>query len=292
MKGNWDHLRYFNALASHGTLSEAARHLGVSHSTVQRHINAFEQELQVQLFYNGASGFKLTSAGKTLHLETADIQRTLTTLSTRLANTDEQLSGQVSITVPDTIGHFIIPDLLQSLTRHYPKIDFSISVLNKLSNIADLEADIAIRTGGNPAANLIGRQAGNISLAVCASKNYLSQHALTPDSALGTANNFIMLDDSFDRETFHRWLPKSTDDKQIIRVNGFLTAWRLCSADMGLTLLPAYLLKHDNNIEEIVSKTLPDNNPLWILSHADLRDSSRVKAVRQHLTEKLTALFG
>jgi DNA-binding transcriptional LysR family regulator len=299
LKTNWDHLRFFNALASHGTLSEAARQLGVSHSTVQRHISAFEQELQVQLFYNATSGYKLTPAGHTLYTETADIQRTLLALSSRLANTDNELRGRVSITVSDTIGYFVVPDLLVSLYRAYPKIEFSVSVLNQLSNISDLEADIAIRTGDQPGADLIGRQTGTITFAVCASREYLATHTLTTDNALKNANDFIALDNSFDNASFFNWLPANllqsepadTCDKRYMTVNGFLSAWRLCSAGLGLALLPAYLLKHDSNLQQVNCRKLPKATPLWVLSHADLRDSNRTKAVRKHLIERLSVLF-
>lgn len=291
MKTNWDHLRYFNALANHGTLTATARQLGVSHSTVQRRIAAFEDELRVQLFLHTGNGYKLTRAGETLYSETADIQRTLSSISSRLTGSDDELNGKVSITMSDTIGYFLLPTILRELCKQYPGIEFSVSVKNSLSDIRNLEADIAIRTGSKPPPDLIGRKVGKVSFAVCASTEYLAKHNLDARTALHGAHDYIRLVDNFRDAGFTNWIPDIDPEKNIVCVGGFLTAWRLCNSGIGLSLLPAYLLDHDSTLVEINGAAIPETNNLWVLSHSDLRDSVRVKAVRQHLTDKLRQTF-
>src|SRR5207244_12355309 len=61
---NWDDLRYFLAVARMGTLSAAADQLGTEHTTVARHIQALEDELNSRLFHKRNSGCGLTEAGE------------------------------------------------------------------------------------------------------------------------------------------------------------------------------------------------------------------------------------
>jgi len=287
MNSNWDHLRFFNALAESETHSEAAKRLGVSHSTVQRHISALESELNVQLFFNTSSGFQLTDAGKTLYEETSQIPTALRKISSLISGADDQMAGSVSITVPDTVGHFLLPKILLEFQDQHPDITFSIKVVNKLSDIQNFEADLAIRTGAKAPEELIGRKVGKIRFAVCTSANYLAKHSLTADDVLSNAMHFIVLDDSFSNHLVN-WMPgEGSPERSIITVNGFLSAWRLCHCGFGLTLLPSYILKHDAQLAEVPNVTVSIENPVWVLSHKDLRDSARIKSVRHHLVENL-----
>ncbi len=292
MDSNWDNLRYFNALARHATLSQAARELGVSHSTVQRHITAFESELKVQLFNHAASGYKLTSAGEALFRETTTIQQTLRALSSRITDSADDIQGNVSITVTDTIGHFILPVILKNLQGLFPELLFSVVVANRLSNLQELETDIAIRSGKEPGADLIGRRVGTLRFAVCSTVDYMQTHTLCASDGVAKAKHAILLDQSFAVTHFHDWLPQSVQQRHLTRVNGFLTAYQLCRAGLGITLLPAYIMHHDRQLVELDCQNVPEGNSLWVLSHADLRDSPRVKAVRQYLAEQLGEVFG
>ncbi len=56
-KENWDDLRYILAVAEHGSVSATARHLGVNHATVLRHVAAFEARHQIELFEKSARGY-------------------------------------------------------------------------------------------------------------------------------------------------------------------------------------------------------------------------------------------
>ncbi len=291
MNTNWDNLRYFNALAQHGTLSEAARQIGVSHSTVQRHITSFESELNVRLFQVSASGYTLTSAGETLYQETLAIQQSLNSVSSRLETSEGAIQGAVSITVPDTIGHFLLPDILGKLQDRYPKISYNVSIINQISKIEEFEADIAIRTGQQAPADLIGRCAGEVRFAVCTTHSYLNKHALTSENCLNKGQHFIQLDNNFAAATFYAWQPAKEDRASGIYTNGFLNAYRYCRAGLGIALLPAYILDFDSDLVALPCNDLPTPNQLWVLSHADLRDTNRVKAVRQILAEELSLVF-
>ena len=66
MRGSWDDLRYVLAVAEHGSVAKAGRHLGVNHATVLRHISGFEERHEVRLFERLPSGYALTDEGQKL----------------------------------------------------------------------------------------------------------------------------------------------------------------------------------------------------------------------------------
>jgi len=291
MKWNWDHLRYFNKLAQQGTLSATARDLSVSHSTVQRHIASLEDELNVKLFNHTSSGYQLTDAGEKLHQETTGIQRVLSAISSHITGTDDELIGTVTVTVTDTVGHFLLPSIVHAAQLQFPQINLAVKIENQRSNIQNFEADIAIRTCTNPSAELIGRKIGDFQFALCATQDYLSENKLEITHAATQAEDFIQLDSSFSGAHFYGWAPRTKSYKNVTLINGFHGAYQLCKAGVGISLLPAYLAHIDKELIVLPCSSLPHGNELWLLSPAELRNASRVRVIRQLLYDYLTGQF-
>ncbi len=291
MNWNWDHLRYFHILTQHGTLSAAARQLDVSHSTVQRHILALERELNVKLFNHTSNGYVLTKSGAKLQQRTNEIQHELEAISTQIFGADSELAGQVTLTVTDTIGHFLLPTITSLIHDRLPEISLSLNIQNQRSDIQNFEADIAIRTCVNPPSDLIGRKIGDIRFSLFAASDYLNKHHLNSADAAHKAPDLIQLDESFSDTVFHDWWPETNQAENKIRINGFLGAYRLCQAGKGLALLPSYIAQFDHSLMSIDCHNLPRHNELWLLSPAELRETARIRTIRQLLFEKLRPYF-
>ena len=287
---NWDDLRYFNALAQYQTLSETARRLDVSHTTVQRHIANFEHNLQLKLFLQSSTGFNLTAAGKLLFHETSRMQRALKKISHQITDESDELSGVVKLSVSDTFGHFVMPDVIRRIQRLYPKLQIHLIVTNQHSNMQVFDVDIALRASNHPPEELVGRQVGPVKFAMCASREYLKQHGLNAKNASKNAQHVIVLDQNFSKTRFFELMPPSGTDKAVTTVNGFLAAYRLCIANLGITLLPEYIVKLESELVRL-EPSINLKNRLWILSHAELRDTPRIRAVRQELFTHLQKLL-
>ena len=125
---NWDHLRYFLAVARTGTLSAAAEQLGTEHTTVARHIQALEDELNSRFFHKSNSGYGLTDAGERL-LAGAEAMESAYVFAKAAASSEaETITGTVRIGAPDGFGSvFLAPRSRHSSTaipssksRFYP----------------------------------------------------------------------------------------------------------------------------------------------------------------------------
>ena len=292
MKYNWDNIRFFLALAENRTLSGAGKELGVSHSTVQRRINAFEQELNTQLFNRTDSGYIKTAAGDALYREATHVQSTLHAISRQISDADDLVSGEVVITSTDTLSYFLLPKIVEACNRQYPELTIYLEMTNSLSNLQNLQADIAVRTCEDPPVNLIGRKVGSIEFAVCASKEYIKAHNLKQFPKHTSDYHFVMLDTSYAEARFYRWLDERVDSQSKVTVtNAMLSAAGLCDAGLGLCMLPTYLLKSFSELQVVPYDGEQVTVDLWILSHRDLRDTARVRAVRQLLYDHLKPWF-
>ena len=291
MHWNWDHIRFFLALAEQGTLSLSARALDVSHSTVLRRIRQLETELNTQLFDHTNSGYTLTSAGKTLHTEALKMRSTMSALSREIAGADNQMAGEVVITTTDTLAQHVLPDLLTQLAEKYAGINFTLHMANGLSDMGNRDADIAVRTGKQPPGNLIGRQVGQIHFIAVASEQYMTKQGITAFLTNMEAHRFIALDESYSAAPFYQWLRKSIgQSSSITKVNNFLTAAALARASLGITVLPSYMLSAETNLVNLATTTPIPCNDLWVLSHSDARNTEKVRVVRQYLYEELPKL--
>lgn len=292
MNWNWDHLRFFLALAEKHTLTLAAKDLDVSHSTVLRRIKAFEQELETHLFDHTSSGYSLTRAGQSLYIEVRKMKNSVDTISREIAGVDQQIEGDVIITSTDTLSYHVLPQILEKLHIQYPELRITLSVMNDLTDIANREADIAIRAGSDPPAHLIGRKIGKLRFNACASAAYANDHGLT-EFPQDTANyHFIELDQSYRDRPFHRWLHSRLHaSSACTTVNGFLTAYALCKAGLGIAILPGYLVSDDPDFVCLVTEPEVASNDLWLLSHADMRGTARIRLVKNFLYEALIYRF-
>jgi len=160
---NWDHLRYFLALAEHGTLTAAGRQLDVSHSTVLRRIRAFENSLKTRLFEHTSTGYYLTSAGNELHEQAKQMQFTLDAVARDISGADQEIAGEVVIATTDSLSYLLLPEVLKELSDLHNDISFKVLMGVQMRKIEDREVDIAIRTSKEPPESVIGRQVGKIN---------------------------------------------------------------------------------------------------------------------------------
>ena len=153
---DWDDIRYFLAVARRGSITSAARDLGVNHSTVSRRIAAFEDNLGVRLFDRIATGYNLTPAGQEM---VPSAQR----MEEEALGLDTALSGVLRVT---TAGTFVNPFLMEQIGRfltEYPGIDIELVVSTDLANLHAREVDVAIRATMNPPDTLVGRRIGRLT---------------------------------------------------------------------------------------------------------------------------------
>ena len=134
MNWSWDNIRYFLAVAKNSTLVDAARELGVSHTTVQRRVTAFEKQLQSQLLARTKQGYKMTAAGELLFEEASKISDSISSLSRKISGKETELTGPVVITSTDTLCSLNLPEIVGKIISQYPGLDITVDLSRSMSS--------------------------------------------------------------------------------------------------------------------------------------------------------------
>lgn len=279
---NWDDLRVFLAVARAGSLSGAARRLGVNHSTVFRRISGFEETLDVRLFERLPNGYALTPAGEETLRIAECIEADVATLDRTVTGQDLRLSGTVRITATDMLAFWLLPDHLRRFRSVYPGIELEIVVGNEALNLSRRETDIALRIGNTPPETLVGRRVGQLGFAVYGAPDYLAAH---PETDL-SQHHWIGLDNAHAPLTrrFEKFLPGV---RPAVRSNSVACAVHSARAGLGLGVLPCAVADQNSGLVRFAEVPDSFNLDLWLLTHEDLRHTARIRAVLDYLTPAL-----
>ena len=279
---NWDDLRVFLAVARAGSLSGAARSLGVNHSTVFRRIAGFEETLGVRLFERFTTGYALTPAGEETLEIVERIEADVVTLDRTVTGQDLRLSGTVRITATDMLAFWLLPDHLLRFRAAYPGIEVEIVVGNEALNLSRRETDIALRIGNTPPETLVGRRVGHLEFAIYGAPEYCAAH---PGTDLAQ-HDWIGLDNAHAPLTrrFEQFLPGV---RPAVRSNSVACTVRLAKSGLGLAVLPCAIADLKPDLIRVAELPETFNLDLWLLTHEDLRHTARIRAVLDFLTPAL-----
>ncbi|WP_366554135.1 LysR family transcriptional regulator [Aquibaculum sediminis] len=279
---NWDDLRVFLAVARAGSLSGAARILGVNHSTVFRRVGAFEDALGVRLFERVPGGYLLTPAGEEMRESALRVEAEVAAIGRKVRGQDLRLSGSLRITTIDMLALWLLPRHLTRFRTDYPGIEVEVSVSNAALNLTKREADVALRIGNSPPEALVGRRVGRLVFAVYGAREYRLRR---PDGEL-EAHDWIGFDSEHSAlaRRFAEFLP---DVQPAYRVNSVAAAMGAAMAGMGLAPLPCGIADREAKLERICDLPPSFSLDLWLLTHEDLRRTARIRAFLDFMAEAL-----
>ena len=275
---DWDDIRYFLAVARRGSITSAARDLGVNHSTVSRRIAAFEDNLGVRLFDRIATGYTLTSAGQEMVASAQRMEEEALGLDRRLYGRDTELSGQLRVT---TAGTFVNPFLMEQIGRflaEYPGIDIELVVSTDLANLHAREVDVAIRATLNPPDTLVGRRIGRLTAMLYGRNDFIAPgEPGAPNSA--TAPDVIAFDAGARDYTTASWFRDVYPNARArIRLNNVDAAFHAILSGVGIGMLPCHMGDTHPDLRRLPPYHLEPVFDLWLLTHADLRRTAKVRA--------------
>lgn len=279
---DWEDLRFFLAVARKGSIRGAANQLRLSHSTVSRRINAFEQKLETRLFERLATGYELTVAGENMLGAVERMDDEVTALDRQLFSQESGLSGCLRITLsPHLADYLLMPDLI-AFTKAYPSIDIEISTSYLDFNLTKREADIAIRISDNPPEHLVGRKLARHTNGFYASRDYLQQY---DDKS---AHSWIGWND----ENYNKKMLQEVDDPNpIIRhqVDQMITQYQAAKAGLGIVKIPCFIGDKDPALRRVPPGLSKHTWDIWILTHQDLRHTARVRALMDFMVNAFQA---
>lgn len=283
---DWDDLRYLLAVARHGSLSAAARALGVNHSTVLRRISALEARVGARIFDKLPGGYVLTDAGQQMQKVASDMEQAIAAATLGLSDDDNAVSGVLRVTTIDILALYLLPRHIATFHRRHPALRLDLNVAEASLSLTRREADVAIRATDKPPEALVGRRLCTLAMAVYASRIWMNarKQPLASGSDLWNEGPWIGLEDSFNHTTMGRWLRDTVPSSAIgHRVSSLAVAFELTRAGGGMALLPCGLADNDSGLVRLTDPIAGVSSSLWLLTHDDLRRLGRVRAFLDHM---------
>ncbi|WP_329741156.1 LysR family transcriptional regulator [Dyella sp. A6] len=288
----WELYRSFLAVAREGSLSAAARMLGMTQPSVGRHIRQLEVALGVALFTRSPRGLALTELGDELAAHAQSMDAASAALRRAASGSRQDVRGVVRISCSDVVGAEVLPPMLVTLRKRYPGIVIELSPSNRVEDLLRKDADIAVRMVRPTQGALVARRVGSIPLGLYAHRRYLKAHG-RPQKVGELAQHAII---GFDHETpalraiRHR-LPFGREHFAL-RTDSDLTQLAALRAGFGIGVCQCAIARRDRQLERLLPDAFELELDTWLVMHEDLRTSHRVRAVYDHLFAALKNYVG
>jgi DNA-binding transcriptional LysR family regulator len=282
---DWNDLNLVLAICRTGTLSGAAKALGVNHSTVFRRVNAIERQLGVRLFDRQPDGYAMTEAGEAMQRTAEAIDERVHDLHRELLGRDLRLQGPLRITAPEGIAVRILTPLLSEFCAEHPRIRLSLITTSDALQLSRREADVALRVTRKPPEQLIGRRICRFRFALYAARSYLKTHSETELED----HRWILTEESFEQLPAALWKKKHRSTAQIqFTSNSLMATIAAVRRGLGVAPLPCFVGDDERSLVRLTDPLEELTMDLWVLTHPDLRSTARVSAMTAFLVEAMS----
>lgn len=284
----WGLYRYFLAVANTGSLTAAARRLGVSQPTVGRQIQALEEVIGARLFDRANSGYVLTGPGESIVELAQAIEEQAIAIERRIAGEDRRLDGRVRISAAEGFATYWLAPNLPALNHRYPNIEIELLVASAALDVTRREADIVLRIGKPGSDELVGRRMGKVHFGLFASETYLAEHGV-PDSPDQLAGHSVLESvGAIANLAQVRRLREMAGPMQVaMYCDNLVTQFAALQAGLGLMALPLYMAQAMPGLRRLMPDRFDVALDIWLLVHRDLRPVARIGAVFESLVDAL-----
>jgi len=281
----WDDVRFFLAVARTGSLSAAARTLGVGHVTVGRRVALLEKRLGVTLLSHTPDGFATTSTGEAVLRQCAAMETAALDLERIAAGRDTLVRGSVRVTTTEAFAYQLVAPAIAALRRSHPELQIDLVVGVRSLDIARREADLAVRFARPSASELICRKLGNIGFSLYASRRYLAKTAL-PKRGQGLTGCDLITFTGAPTATSPFFMGESLEDARIaLRCDNPLIQLQAAAKEVGIAELACFLGDSSPDLIRVWPNEPPTCRTAWLIVHQDMRRSARIRAVTAAITE-------
>jgi len=285
---SWELLRTFLEVVRDGSLSGAARRLGLTQPTVGRHVDALEVALGLPLFTRSPRGLIPTSAALDLvpHAESmAAASAALRRAASGEAATDR---GTVRIAASEIIGCEVLPSILAGFRRKHPHIELELTLNNRNEDLLRREADIAVRMNRPTQNALVTRRIGKTIIGLYAHADYLAEFG-TPKSITELDGHYLIGFDRDDR-SFRSVGSLATQISRSqfgFRCDSDPAQFAALRAGMGIGGCQLSLAASRPELVRVLPKEINFALDIWLAMHENLRATRRVRLLFEHLADGL-----
>ncbi|HEY4114624.1 MAG TPA: LysR family transcriptional regulator [Rhizomicrobium sp.] len=287
---DWDKLRIFHAVASAGSFTHAGQMLALSQSAVSRQISALEEEIATPLFQRHARGLTLTDEGELLYGAVSDVLSRLGQAEEALKNAQASPRGTLKVTSSHGLGTYWLLPRINEFVRDFPELQVHLVFEDRELDLAQREADLAIRMRAPVQADLIQRKLFTVHYHLYAHTDYLALHG-TPQNMDGLVKHTLIAYGETAAPEIRdvNWLIDTTRRMgtngcgRALRINNITGILHATEAGVGIAALPDYVAVERPELVRILPDVEGPTFDVHIVYCDALRQSKRVAAFRDFI---------
>lgn len=289
---SWDDQKIFLAVIETGSLSAAARALGVAQPTVRARLETLEHRIGASLFTRSVRGLVPTDQALAL----ADHARAMALASDAFeraaAAPADEVAGVVRLSVSDFVGVEVIPPMLRRLRDRHPHIAIELALSNAAADLLRQEADIAVRMEPPRQQALVARKVGAIPLGLFAHRDYVAHRGMPQTVADLAAHEMIGSDRTrADLALGEALVPGENRKAFRFRSDSHPAQLAAARAGLGIAVAQRPIALTDPQLVAVLPELIVATLDTWIVTHEDLRRLPRVRATFDHLVAEFTAII-
>ncbi|MHB0952647.1 MAG: LysR family transcriptional regulator [Allorhizobium sp.] len=275
---SWDYYCTFLAVLQEGSLSGAARALGLTQPTVGRHIDALEEASGAHLFLRTQQGLLPTETALQMKPYAEAMAAAAATLLRTASSRSDAVSGTVRISASEVIGAEVLPPIIADLQELHPELEIELSLSDEVEDLLKQEADVAVRMVAPKQGALVSRRIGKIPLGFHAHRRYLEGHG-TPTSLNELSKHRLI---GFDRELAYvramlKDRPEIAATHFALRTDSNLAQLAAIRAGCGIGMCQNALAHRDPDLVPVLPGALDLSLETFIVMHENLKTAPRCR---------------
>ena len=284
----WGLYRTFLAVLREGSLSGAARALGLTQPTVSRHVDALESAVGFQLFVRSQQGLAATDGALELKPYAEALEVTTAAMLRTASGQGRGVKGTVRVSASQIMGAEVLPPTFVSLREQHPELQIELVLSNEVDNLLRRDADIAVRMVEPAQEALVVKRIGSVTLGLHAHRRYLDR-AGAPRTLEALHRHSVI---GFDRETpairsMRKRVAGFDAIRFALRTDSDIAQLMAIRAGFGIGICQVALARQDPNLERVLSTAFDLKLGVWIAMHEDLRSTPRCRVVFDALARNL-----
>ena len=286
---DWNDLRYFLAVARNGSTLAAAKALGLSQSTVHRRLTALETDLGRRLFHRRATGYQLTKLGEQMRPYAEQVQASVTSFERHLASRDPSRTGTVRVACPASAAHRLMRSrVLEKFQARYPGMRAEFVMTEGFLDLAQGEADLAIRQGAPQDEALIARRIADVPWAIFASRTYVERHGRPARPKDIAKHSVVEYSGAMKSHAAALWMRSVAQGATVAaRGNSVSEVLMAVKSGVGLAPLPVPFAVPDSDLVIVIDSMPALIFPFYLVIHRDMKRAPRVRAFLNFVTAEI-----
>lgn len=290
---DWNQLKAFLQTAETGSLSAAARKLGLTQPTLSRQVAAIERQMGVTLFERVGKAMVLTPTGLDLLEHARAMGTAAEALGLAASGRSQAVGGVVTVSATDAIAAYLLPPILQRLHAQEPSIAVEVITSNAVSDLLRREADIAIRHVQPEQPDLIARLVRQAQANFYASEAWVRTHGHPRTAEDATRATFVGSDRNGQYLAYLRQFGLHLSESQFsCYADQTALHWELVRQGMGIGATMDEIAHQTPGMVRVLDDVPPLRFPIWLVSHRELRTARRIRVVFEALAQGLQANDG